>query len=144
LSSAIGMSDTVDSLERIIECCANKYGFESATRDMQSLAALIINVINTTTITFLIEDHLADIDGNGIQIHEDFRSAFCINRFKTITYNSMDPSFRIIQNDNICTIRYTYNGQEYNSMQMEPFNIDFVSNYAFFHDVIFSFVLKQY
>ena len=136
-------------LDELINLFSNTYGFETNICDISNLKKLILNTINTintinTTDKYLVEDYFADIDQNGIQIHKNMQSIFCINRFKTIRYNSIDPTFRIINNYGIYTIEYTYNNNNYYSMPMSSYNIDIISNYAFFHDVIFSYVLKQY
>ena len=104
---------------------------------------MIINIINTNK-TLLIEDHIADIDVSGTQIYQDKRDIFCINRFKTIRYNSMDPTFCINNNNDMYVISYTYNNTIYYGVPMSTYNVDIISNYAFLHDVIFSYVLKQY
>jgi hypothetical protein len=137
------MSNIIYKLDELINLFSNTYGFETNICDISNLTKLILNTINTTD-KYLVEDYLADIDQNGIQIHKNMQSIFCINRFKTITYNSIDPTFRIINTNGTYTIKYTYNNNNYYSMPMASYNIDIISNYAFFHDVIFSYVLKQY
>ena len=137
------MSNIIYKLDELINLFSNTYGFETNICDISNLTKLILNTINTTD-KYLVEDYLADIDQNGTQIHKNMQSIFCINRFKTITYNSIDPTFRIINTNGTYIIKYTYNNNNYYSMPMASYNIDIISNYAFFHDVIFSYVLKQY
>jgi hypothetical protein len=138
------MSDAdIDSMDNLIKRFANTYGFERSTQDISKLKDLVL-IASQNTGMFLIEDNIADIDASGIQIHLDKRDIFCINRFKTITYNSKDPTFRIVKDDGVYIISYIYNGKKYCSMPMDSYDVDIVSNYGFFHDIIFSYVLTEY
>ena len=79
-------------LDELINLFSNTYGFETNICDISNLKKLILNTINTINTTdkyleeylveeYLVEDYFADIDQNGIQIHKNMQSIFCINRF---------------------------------------------------------------
>ncbi len=136
------MTDVNNTIKNILELVSNTYGFENQTCNISYLKYLILTTIKNCDM-FLIEDCLANINKYSIQIHKDKRSTFCINCLKTVTYNSIDPTFRIINNGTYI-IKYTYDNKDYRSFPMSTYDIDIISNYAFFHDVIFSHILKQY
>jgi hypothetical protein len=135
------------TIEEMLYRFANTYGFEDHKADVKELEAVLRGKMDDelyATTPFLFEDEFADIDFMGIKFHDEYRPLFRINGIKsTCSYTSKDLSFRTT-NDGVCTISYQYKGKTFTSFPMSDYNCDIVSNYAFLHDVIFSYVLKMY
>jgi hypothetical protein len=139
------MNNIIYSLNDIIKICANTYGHTNSC-DKTKLSHLVKTQIDKySDMNNIFEYLFADIDTTGISIANKYRDIFCINRFKSSSvYNSTDPTFKVETSNDLYYISYIYNDKKYNSICYDSYNIEIFSNYAFFHDVLFSYILEKY
>ena len=140
----------LSDFKNIINRSVNTHGYD------QKLALSKLNLLELKNLfnTYLgrnshesdicIEENFADIGFNGISINKMYRDTFKINRFDNVYYTSNDPTFKIDTSNDIVQISYTHDGTTYQSQKMCTYDPVLISNYNFFHDFIFGFVLDKY
>jgi len=119
--------------------------FSTPVSEFSPLIQLIQQKINQLEEKYLIESFFADIMQQGIIINKKYIKIFGISKFDTVYgYVSKDPSYNIIINNLNSIITYTYNNKKFvGDLPTDP-NPLVISNFAYFHDIIFGYILKTY
>jgi hypothetical protein len=113
---------------------------------MENIKTKINNIINKYKYkNNLIEFEIADFSREQILINKKYRQLLNFSVIgQKFSYNSADPTLRIKINDIETEVSYSYDNKTYKNILPFDTNYEIISNFLFFHDLIFGYILNQY
>jgi hypothetical protein len=126
-----------------IENRANKYNSSPLNNDNNK--KFIKHILTKLTDIEFIELYLANFVKGGVIIHKKFKKKLNVSLFNGVcNHMSIDPTYDIIIDGLHTEISYIYNNIKYKNILPIDTNADTISNFAYFHDIIFGYILEEY